>query len=217
MSLIIYTCLFGYTDPLHEPACTTDARLVCYTDNHGLTSQHWEIIQVPKTPYPCRQARLAKAMSHTLIDAEWSLWLDANFTLEVDPYVLLGEAAFTTFVHPDRSRIRDEAREIIRLGKAPADLIQAQLAAYQAEGFDTDANPQQVLSCNSVILRRHTPEVIALNELWAEEINTRSLRDQMSLDYCAWKLGLAINRWPGSHRQNQFFRHKYYKRPVNDV
>ena len=91
-----------------------------------------------------------------------------------------------------------------------------QLAAYQAAGFDTAAHPQRELSENSLILRHHTPEVIAFNELWCQETQTRSLRDQMSLDYCAWRLGLPIARWPGTKHTSPIATYRHAKRPVND-
>ena len=216
MSLIVYTALFGYTDPLHEPLCQSQARFVCYTDQ-PLKSQRWEIIRVPRQDFPTRISRLTKAMSHKLLDCEWSLWMDANFTIITDPYLLLDDNEISLFKHPDRTRITDEAQEIIRLQKTCPDKIRAQLAAYKADGFDTDSNPQKILSQNGVILRKHTPQICKLNEMWAHEIHTKSLRDQMSLNYCAWKLGVDINYWPGYHRNNSHFLFKHFKRPVNDV
>ena len=104
----------------------------------------------------------------------------------------------------------------MRLGKAKADAVARQLAAYHADGFDTDAAPQQQLSCNGVILRQHTKAVRRLNEAWARELETHTLRDQMSLDYVCWKKRFELSKWPGLHRDNPYFRFKHYKRPVND-
>lgn len=172
---------------------------------------------MPKQVAPTRAARLMKARSHvTHPDMDWSLWIDANFTLQVDPHSLKHHGDFVNFVHRDRQRITDEAREIVRLGKAKADAIARQLATYNNGGFDTNENPMRELSCNGVILRRHTPEVIALNEAWAREIEAHTLRDQMSLDYCAWKQRLALSRWPGTHNNNPYFLHTHFKRPTND-
>lgn len=213
--LTVFTCVFGNTDPLHEPVRTGHARFVCFTDQ-PIRSKCWQIVRMPVQDAPTRAARMMKAMSHTTTDTEWSLWIDANFTLMVEPEKLLRHGEFVTFRHRDRTRISDEAREIVRLGKALPHSIAGQLAAYRADGFDTDENPQRELSCNGVILRRHTPEVVALNEMWAGEIARHTLRDQMSLDYCAWKLGFALSRWPGTHDRNPYFRHKYYRRPTND-
>lgn len=215
--ITVFTCVFGaQTDPLHEPACPeTDARFVCFTDQ-PIRSRRWQIQRMPAQERPTRAARLMKAMSHETVGGEWSLWIDANYTLLARPEDLLQHGEMVAFRHRDRSRITDECEEIVRLGKAKSDAVRAQLAAYQADGFDTDENPQQDLSCNGVILRRHTPAVIALNEMLAGELRRHTLRDQMSIDYCAWKLGMTINRWPGVHSDNPYFRHKHFRRPTVD-
>jgi hypothetical protein len=214
--VIVYTCVFGHTDPLHEPVVTGSARFVCFTDQ-PIKSRRWEIVRVDPQNAPTRASRMMKARSHAAFpDAEWTLWMDANFSMEVDPESLKPHGEFVRFIHRDRARITDEAQEIVRLGKAKPDAIARQLAEYRAAGFDTDANPMHELSCNGVILRRHTPEVVALNEAWAAEISRHTLRDQMSLDYCAWRQGYTLAAWPGNHKVNPYFRITTYKRPTND-
>lgn len=213
--LTVFTTVFGRTDPLHEPKVTGNARFVCFTDQ-PLTSRHWEIVRVPRQEAPTRASRMMKTLSHQTVQTEWSLWIDANFTLLVDPEELKAQGEFVNFVHPDRRRITDEAAAIVRLSKAKPEAIWPQLAEYHAAGFDTDDNPQRVLSCNGVILRRHTDAVIAVNEAWAAEIERHTLRDQMSLDFVCWRQGLTLSKWPGSHRDNPFFKFTHFKRPTND-
>lgn len=213
--LTVYTCVFGNTDPLHEPLETGGARFICFTDQ-PIKSDKWEIVKTKYQSTPTRAARLMKAMSHRSVASEWALWLDANFTLMVNPYSLLEHGEFVRFIHRDRKRISEEANEIIKLGKAKKATIQTQLATYQSDGFDTQDNKQKELSCNSAVLRRHTPAIIELNEFWAKQLSTFSLRDQMSLDYCAWKLKVPMQAWPGNHADNPYFKYTHYKRPVND-
>lgn len=214
--MIVYTTVFGRTDPLHEPRVRGNARFICFTDQ-PIKSRHWEIVRVERQEAPTRASRLMKALSHHHFpEVEWVLWMDANFTLTVDPEQLKKHGDFVNFVHPDRTRITDEAEAIIRLGKAKADAIHRQLAKYHAEGFDTDASPQAVLSCNGVILRRQTPQVRALNEAWAHEVATETLRDQMSLDYVCWKHGMELAKWPGTHQDNPYFLFKHFSRKTND-
>ena len=213
--LTVFTTVFGRTDPLHEPRVKGNSRFVCFTDQ-PIRSKNWEIVRVPTKEAPTRASRLMKALSHKSVDTEWSLWMDANFTLLVDPDSLKRFGVFVNFVHADRTRITQEAKEIIRLGKAKEDATLRQLAAYHAEGFDTDENPMSVLSCDGVILRRHTEAVKAVNEAWAREISRHTLRDQMSLDYVCWKQGFSLSKWPGTHCKNSLFKHTHYKRPVND-
>ena len=214
--MIVYSCVFGLTDPLHDPKVTGNARFVCFTDQ-PIESRVWEIIQVPKQEAPTRTARMAKALSHHLFPREeWALWMDANFTLQVDPDSLKHHGEFVNFVHADRHCITDEAVEIVKLGKGKERCIKRQLATYQADGFDTAENPQGVLSCNGVILRRHSDEVKAVNDRWAGELAYHTLRDQMSLDYACWREGFTLSKWPGFHRSCPYFGYKSFQRPTND-
>src|SRR5262249_39834322 len=67
------------------------------------------------------------------------------------------------------------------------------------------------LTANGVLLRRHSKPIRQLGEQWWREIHQGSWRDQLSLGYVAWKLGLRYalldsNCWDGPlfeyrHRQ----------------
>src|ERR1043166_866911 len=189
--LTVYTAVFGFTDPLHEPAVIgKGTRSVCFTDQ-PLQSKTWEIVRTPPQTAPTRAARRLKALSHLVFpDVEWTLWADASFVIVIDADTPKRFGEFVTFRHPDRNRIKDEGAEIIKSGKAKADAIEHQLEYYRSEGFDTDASPMRELSCTGAILRKHTPKVIQTNHLWAQQLEHFTLRDQMSLDY--WRM-LAQN------------------------
>lgn len=214
--LIVYTTVFGITDPLHEPEVTDGMRFVCFTDR-PLRSKHWEIVRTVSPAAPTRASRTLKALSHRVFPGPVeTLWIDACFTLQADPRQFIGVGDFQNFVHPDRSRVAEEAEAVIRLGKAEAAAVRQQVAEYRAAGFDTDDDPMRALSCNGIIYRAHTPEVCRLNERWAEELARHTIRDQLSLDYAAWREDVALGRWPGDYRDNPLARFHYYRRPVND-
>lgn len=218
MELIVFTAVFGNTDPLQEPEVTKGARFVCFTDQ-PIQSKRWEIVPMAPQEAPTRAARTLKLNPHHLFPgADASLWMDACFTLKTPVADLLAKypQPITMFRHRDRSRIVDEAHQIAKLGKAKPITTFRQLATYQSEGFDTATNPMQELSCNGVVLRRHTDEVAAFNELWTRQIEAHTLRDQMSADYVAWRLGMTLGRWEGTHNTCPHFAHKQFSRPVND-
>lgn len=216
--LTVYTTVFGNTKPLHEPEVTGAARFVCFTDQ-PITSAHWEIRKVPSVAAPSRECRKLKQMSHVAFpDSEITLWVDSPFSLLMDPYEIarMHRGPVVTFRHQHRNRIRHEAEVIIAHEKGRPETIMAQLAAYQAEGFDSDQNPQAYISNGGFVLRRHTDEVILFNEAWNHEVQTRSLRDQMSIDYCAWKIGLPIEHFEGHHLDNRYAKFTRYKRRAVD-
>jgi hypothetical protein len=206
--IVVYTTVFGPTDPLHEPRKPDGFRFVCFTDR-PLKSRHWEIVQVPATDAPARECRKLKQLSHvTFPEADATLWLDAAFELLVSPakVAALATADMVGFKHPDRTRISQEAPAIARAGKGLEGPTMAQLETYQAAGWDTDDNPQRHITNGGFLFRRHTPAVQRFNEAWHREVQTRTLRDQMSIDYCAWREGVAIGHYPGNVRRNNLAR-----------
>lgn len=218
MKLVVYTCVLGNTDPLHEPEAVGNARFVCFTDQ-AIKSKKWEIVKLDKQEAPTRMARTMKLNPHHFFpEVDASLWIDASFTVRHDLESLLSSYPedIVTFRHRDRTRIVDEAREIVRLGKAKRMATFRQLAVYQSDGFDTAGNPMREMSCNGAVMRRHTDSVQRFNELWTRQIEQHTLRDQMSIDYVAWRLGITFGRWHGTFDACPHFTYHHYKRPVND-
>lgn len=217
--MIVYTTVFGNTDALAEPVARGDARFVCFTDQ-PITSRHWEIVKVPTLAAPKRECRKYKQRSHAVFpDADLTLWIDCNFTLLMAPERIAEMHAgdLTAFRHHKRNRITDEAKVIIQSGKGKADAINAQLAAYKADGWDTDENPQRAIHNGGFLLRRHTPALIRFNETWHYEVQTRTLRDQMSIDYVAHKTGIRIDEFEGNVKANPYARLAISPRkPTND-
>lgn len=211
MSGVIYTTVFGDTDQLKQPTRTGGERLrwVCFADQ-PIESHVWEVIVVPESDTPSRLCRQYKQRSHIIFpDAEWTIWADASALVTENPERIEHEAThdMMTFRHPDRSRISDECKAITKLGKATEKDVLSQLASYQADGWDTDENPQKHISNGTFMFRRNTPLVNRFNEMWHHEVQTRCLRDQMSIDYCAHKVGLEIGHFKGNVRRNGYIKY----------
>ena len=86
--MIVYTTVFGKTDPLHEPRCKSGWRFVCFTDQN-ITARRWEVVRVPTLERPARECRRLKLLPHlTFPQASISLWIDCCFTLLVSPEVI---------------------------------------------------------------------------------------------------------------------------------
>src|SRR5690349_2353637 len=179
--IVVVSALIGPAD--HLSASRFPGRYVCYTDRDV---QGWECL-----PPPGGYARLAarRAKMLTLDDfpnVAWSVWMDASFDLLVDPHVIVAAAEATGcdvvgFRHPDRHRVRDEAREIIRHHMAPKESVERQMAAYHLAGFDTDDHPQSSLTTTGLLVRRHTPAVHEFTKRWLAEIERWTVRDQLSV------------------------------------
>lgn len=206
--MIVYTSMFGPSaKPLLEPLFRSpEVRMICFTDRTDLRPAHWEIVPMTLDLPSVRASRCCKLLPHLLVEDEWTLYHDSNFRLLVDPRPLTRHGEFVAFRHHFWDRISDEAEAIIRLRKDTSDTIRHQLATYQAEGFDTEQHPQQRLVATGVLLRRDTPEVRALNEAWWDEMCQHSHRDQMSLDYVAWRQQFQISYWPDTYDHSRYFQ-----------
>ena len=72
-----------------------------------------------------------------------------------------------------------------------------------------------IKSVSKLIYAMKLTEIIKLNELWWHEICNGSRRDQLSFDYCCWKLGIKYKHMDGNMYQNEHFRyraHNHYKK-----
>jgi hypothetical protein len=61
------------------------------------------------------------------------------------------------------------------------------------------------LAETTAVLRRHTPQICALNEAWWSEVKQKSVRDQLSFDFLCWKLGVSYNVFAGNRCRSPHF------------
>ena len=130
---------------------------------------------------PRRNAKIYKILPHLFIKTDWSIWIDGNVKLKVEPEVLfgmLGDKDIGVFAHPERNSVYDEAEECIKLKLDNKEIINEQVDRYKAEGFS-----DKKLGTCYVIVRRHTEEINSLCEKWWAEICRGSVRDQISFSY----------------------------------
>lgn len=221
MKIVVYTALFGKRDKLWSvfPLALGGCEHVCFSDRprqqKGLWSvdrkllmgseslpalPSWDVRVVPILKKSARRtARYYKTLSHKHFpEADVTIWVDANVRLLVTPQVAvkkwLGDAVLATFKHPDRKCLYQEATFCLgKSGKGNRAALRRQANAYLKEGMGR----RWGLAETKCIIRRHTSEVNALNEAWWKEISTYSLRDQISLPYVCWKLGLRWRIIPG--------------------
>ena len=63
-----------------------------------------------------------------------------------------------------------------------------------------------------LIVRRHTPKIAKFNELWWNEVDRGSVRDQLSIDYALWKLGIEPVDIPGDLFRGPHYERKSHRR-----
>jgi hypothetical protein len=127
-------------------------------------------------------------------DAEYSIYHDGNFQLRQDPQFVIQQLLddrrqWAAHKHPCRDCLYEEAEVILRdCPLVDKDAVIKQVAGYRELGWPDNAG----LWANGFIVRRHTPEVARLNELWWECYQAGSERDQLSFPIAHSNSGMEI-------------------------
>lgn len=123
----------------------------------------------------------------SLPEFDISIWIDGSMEIVAEDFVekcleALGEDDWAMMRHPSRSCIYPEAEYSATLTfRYDAPSIEAQAAHYKAF---YPAN--RGLIATGFNVRRHTPEVAELGELWWHEVLNWSHQDQISLPVLLW-------------------------------
>ena len=202
--LVVYTAIMGSNGdklrpPLNIPD-SCDADFVCFSDHIKQPVGRWRIVKPVWSHPTCsrRTARYHKVNPHTVFPtAECSIWLDGSEQLLEPPEGLieryLSTRDFAAFKHPQRRTVSKEVVACVRLKKDKSNTLAKQLNRYIKEGFKDKTG----LFETGMLVRRHTDKVRQISELWWEEIEKGSFRDQVSLPYVLDKLDTRINHIAG--------------------
>jgi hypothetical protein len=217
--LTVFTAITGgFNNELRPPILKPDplgrhVEFVCYTDSIATAVPPWEI-RSPAWQHDVarRTARYHKIMCHGIMPySDYWLWLDGNQQLAINPWELvdkyLQDHDFASYQHPQRDCIYDELQACRRMRKDDNDVMQAQVDRYLNEKYPAHNG----LIETTVVLRRATYAVRRLNEAWWAQIAKGSLRDQLSLNYALWKLGMDYAILPGARDKpvfTRFFPHR---------
>lgn len=193
---VIYTCITGNYETLVDPTVISeDFDYVCFTDNLKLKSNIWEIRQIPeelKHLSNVKQQRCIKICPHKYFkEYNDSIWLDANIDIIEDIKTFIDtqcdEKDKTIFIpkHPYRQCIYKESDKCIEIKKDRSDVIKQQMNKYLTEGFPENYGLVQT----GIMYRKHNElSCVEVMELWESELFKHSHRDQLSFNYCLWKL-----------------------------
>jgi len=195
MKIVVYTCITNDFDSIKEFPKQEGVDYICFTDK-PVESKTWEIRQVEPEEDSRRTARKYKLLTHRFLpNYDYSIWLDGTITPPKDVIKLidcLKEADIGTFKHRDRDCLYKEAHICIEFRLDTESLILEQIDRYSREGYPENNG----LVETRVLVRKHTPQVEKFNELWWKEVKEGSRRDQISFNYCIWKLGMKYVKIP---------------------
>jgi hypothetical protein len=155
---------------------------------------------------PTRNAREVKILSHLFINDEWSLWTDGTIELKKSPGEILEKykdrGDIITFKHRFRNCTYDEGTAVLAGHRdRNVAIVNEQMEYYHKEGYPEQNGQFET----GVLLRHHTPEVKRFNEFWWSQICRFSKRDQLSVNYTAWKLGTKVGLFNGDLDNSEDF------------
>ena len=223
MRTVLYACTNLAYDQIFTPvAMTPGVEFVLFADRRPRFVRGWQWRPLPAAAAglsPTMTNRFAKFFPHRLFpDAGCSIYVDANTLVLADLTPLLAEffasgADIGLFPHKQRFDIHAELAHARQVGKVPeedAERGAAQLAFYRAEGLPDD----HLFTENAIIFRRHgRPALAAAMELWWEQMQTYTRRDQLSLPYVLYKSDLAVKLWDWNYKfANPYFRRYPHRR-----
>jgi hypothetical protein len=192
----VYSAVAGGYDKIRLPRKGIAERFVLFTDDTQRVPG-WEVRSFGTVlADPVRTAKAPKVLSHRYAgDRDWSIWIDGNIELIAPAQSLVAEVeragcSIGVFRHPERYCAFDEGAICIERGKDVPERITGQLTRYESEGF-----PRQfgLAECNVIVRRHNDPAVKRAMELWWEEIENGSKRDQLSFNYALWRAGLPYH------------------------
>jgi hypothetical protein len=211
----------GYDNIISNSAADHNTKFICFTDNLKLTSDFWEI-RPACTEFNdlwdanVRNAKRHKVMIHEYVDCEYSLWIDGFIKLTKPLSYIISKYAdrdhdIWMFKHPTRNCAYEEMEVCCAVGLDKEDIVRKQQVQYEADKFPHNYG----LHAGGMILRRHTNKIQEFNTIWWDEICKYSKRDQLSLDYSAWKAGIKIGLIDEVWRHSSFCEIGLHAAPFN--
>ncbi|TNJ37582.1 DUF616 domain-containing protein [Chlorobaculum thiosulfatiphilum] len=223
--IVVYTALFGEYDDLKNPPEPIDGcDFVCFTNNRKLRSGAFDIRYFNiKDMDNTRRNRMVKLLPHRFFpDHEYSLYIDGSVSIkraDIRDFALrhLVKHDWAVFSHSSRNCIYEELEACIERQKDDPVTMRRQIEHYRRNG-----HPEKYgLTENTILLRRHNqPNIIRFSELWWQELQRHSKRDQLSFAYVARNEQLEYALLPGTIRNNDHFEihtHKHKKTPVQKL
>lgn len=195
---VIYSAIIGGRSfPMLPEKVLKDFDYVVFTDREDLLtlqSSLWQIRPVPSSiQFQGRLlARYLKTHPHQLFEGyQLALWVDANVLMLSDFEKLADRArqvtdTVVTLRHPSQSSLEEEAREIVALNKDNPQSVSQQVEHYKSLGFKT----KELAETAIISYPLKSAKVKAFCELWFNEIESRSIRDQLSFNFALQQTGL---------------------------
>lgn len=201
LKVVVYTSVFGNYDTINEPLYVNKESIqyIAITDQDIPSGSAWtkydtSLIEGFDKLDAYHKSKYCKLHPHRLFPTyDYSIWVDGNVQIVADlfPLILRMENHFMgTFRNPCHDDIYTEARFCIYHNAVNMKAVNMQMDKYRSEGFPDHFGMREF----SIIVRKHNDaQCIDLMTQWWNEVNTYTMRDQLSFPYLLWKNNLTID------------------------
>lgn len=192
MKTLVYT---AYTRGYDVPPTfgRRDVSYLAYSDfPSGGIWDHEPLPELPGDYWNKKQVRtrLPKLQGVPELGYDRTVWIDANVRLNLTKLLqATTEPRLYLYRHPVRSSVAEEEAAVIHKRLADPDAVRSEVAEYVADGFPVADSP---LYLGSIIVRHNTDELNHFSSEWWKLYERWKTRDQLSLAYLVWKLGLDV-------------------------
>jgi hypothetical protein len=194
----ICTAIINYKDDLKHPQFEKPDNwdAFCFTDQE-VYSDFYKVIKINELPYTdnTRNAKTYKVLPHVYFPSyDYVIWVDSKINLLAKFLDLANEMyqhKAAVFPHPERDCLYAEAEKCINFNLDDASKIKAQVSAYRRSGMPYNFG---LASCGVLFMHANDSQVKQFNELWWNEIEKFSRRDQLSFPYIEWQTGFKWHR-----------------------
>lgn len=199
--IVVYSCITGNYDKILEPTLLfDDVKFSMYTDNCNIKAENWTIRNIDefKQSDNILANRYAKFHPFELFkdtDYDYSIYIDGNVKVVGDIRSLIYSVSEKTGLslhrHIQRDDVYKEAKACILLKKGEKHFIKKQMKKYQALKFPKKYG---LLECTIIVTDLSNLNAKKIyKEWWKEFIDSKSMRDQLSLPYTLWKFGYTLD------------------------
>jgi FkbM family methyltransferase len=200
-NIVIYTALFtDNIDKIYgiipEYETNNDIDFVLYTNTPHIKSDVWDVRLVNlEFDDPRKSARQYKLLPHRyLSEYDGWFWIDNSCSFLYNPldlynYYLDDGYDISLHRHCDRNCLYDEASTCSDRGLDSSNIISKQIDRYKNDNYPTNNGLYET----GILMRKNNKVIRDFNEMWWDELDNFSVRDQISFPYILSKNDVKIN------------------------
>lgn len=198
--IAVYTCVTGNYDQPQEPLFKPgNVDYILVTDSPLTSTGAWKCMDIRAIrgiPVldDSRVSRYVKLHPHLFLhDYDYSIYIDGNIETVGDMRYLihfLNQYGFVSNLHRNRDCIYEEFKKCVRGRKDNLQTMHTQIDTYRSAGMPEHYG---LIEANLLVRDQHNPICIEIMERWWQEILKHSGRDQISLPFVLWEMGIPVS------------------------